>query len=142
MLSSLTETVHRHLSSPVVAGPLGSATGPEGRISLREALSRVPDPRARRGVRYRFLDVLHIIVCAVLSGAATTDPDRPQGGRVPSLATIHRTLARIDAVALDDAVNGWVCDRTREHTGTGRPMVAVDGKRSAGPRTAVAAGCS
>ena len=34
-----------------------------------EALSAVPDPRARRGVRHGFASVLAIAVCATLCGA-------------------------------------------------------------------------
>ncbi|MHB1235367.1 MAG: ISAs1 family transposase [Microbacteriaceae bacterium] len=143
MLSSLTDALTRHLPLDLLAvsqDTLDSA-------SLREALSRVPDPRARRGVRYPFIHLLQIIVTAVLSGAntlttivewaqhaATAGPDRSPTGRVPSLATIHRTVARIDPVALDAAVNGWVRGRAREHTGTGRLVVAVDGKEVRGAK--------
>lgn len=134
MLSSLTDTLARHHIANLPAAC-------QGGTSLREALSKVPDPRARRGVRYPFVQLLQIIVHAVLAGAntlttiaewaqhtATAEANRPQAGRVPSLATIHRTLARIDAVALDDAVNGWVRERAREHIGTDRLVVAVDGQ--------------
>lgn len=140
MLSSLTDVLIRHQITDF------PAVGREG-ASLLEALSKVPDPRARRGVRYPFIVLLQIIVTSVLSGAdtlttiaewaqhaATAGPDRSQVGRVPSLATIHRTVAHIDAVALDDAVNGWVRERVREHTGAGRPVVAVDGKEVRGAK--------
>jgi len=76
-------------------------------MSLRDALARVPDPRARRGVRYPFIELLHLIVCAVISGArtltmitewtqdaASSAPVFEQG-RLPSLATIHRVAAGI-----------------------------------------------
>jgi hypothetical protein len=35
-------------------------------------------------------------------------------------------------VALDDAVNTWVRQRAREHTGADRKVVAVDGKEVRG----------
>ncbi len=63
MLSSLTDALTRHLPLDLLAvsqDTLDSA-------SLREALSRVPDPRARRGVRYPFIHLLQIIVTAVFA---------------------------------------------------------------------------
>jgi hypothetical protein len=33
------------------------------------ALSRVPDPRARRGVRHQMTTILAVALCAVLAGA-------------------------------------------------------------------------
>ncbi len=87
---------------------------------MRAALEQVPDPRARRGVRYRFNDLLAVLECAVVGGARTltvitesaahvaaTCPDT-LGRLVPSLATIHRICAAVDAAALDRAVSGWV----------------------------------
>ena len=82
MLFSLTNTLARHV--PVEA---------------------VPDLRHRRGVRYPFLDLLHIIVCAVICGAGTltmiaewareavTAQGFPPGTRIPSLTTFHRVIA-------------------------------------------------
>src|SRR5438094_92437 len=34
------------------------------RFALLQALTRVPDPRARRGVRYPFAAILAVVVCA------------------------------------------------------------------------------
>lgn len=140
MLSSLTNTLTRHQSTDFLPAGLES-------VSLAQALLAVPDPRARRGVRYEFAQLLQIIVTAVLAGAttltaiyewaqhtATINPGKAQAGRVPSLATIHRTIAGIDAVALDDAVNGWVRVRARKHTGADRPVVAIDGKEVCGAK--------
>ena len=39
------------------------------RCGLLQALAQVPDPRARRGVRYPFTVVLAVAVCAMLPGA-------------------------------------------------------------------------
>ena len=66
LLSSLTDTLARHLPVEAVPGRAGQEPGLGRTTSLRQALSRVPDPRHRRGVRYPFLDLLHIIVCAVI----------------------------------------------------------------------------
>ncbi|MFD0585016.1 transposase family protein [Dactylosporangium darangshiense] len=38
---------------------------------LLRALAAVPDPRHRRGVRYRLVSLLAVAVCAVLAGATT-----------------------------------------------------------------------
>ena len=57
------------------------------RCGLLEALAAVPDPRALRGVRYPFLAILVVAVCATLSGArsfaaiAEWVADLPEQGR-------------------------------------------------------------
>lgn len=68
MPSSLITTLRSNLSANV-----------DPRVALAEfdernllhALTAVPDPRARRGVRYRLASLLAVAVCAVLAGAAT-----------------------------------------------------------------------
>ena len=115
-------------------------------ISLRAALAKIPDPRSKRGVRYSFAELLLIIVCAVFSGAKTltmitewahdaalTTPLFPSR-LVPSLATIHRVIANIDPVALDNAVDGWVRQLVREQTKGGSRVIAIDGKESRGAK--------
>ena len=67
LLSSLTDTLTRHSEADFRAPQHECAAG----VSLRDALARVPDPRARRGVRYPFIELLHLFVCAVISGAKT-----------------------------------------------------------------------
>lgn len=117
--------------------------------SLRQALAAVPDPRDPRGVRYPFTDLLLVFVAAVLSGArsltmvtewaARTHRDRPlfDRGRVPSLATVHRTAALTDPVALDTAVAAWTAARAQQAaTGRALPAVAVDGKEVRGAKHA------
>ena len=148
MLSSLTVALQRHSPADVVARLRGREPDPSNKTSLWDALGKVPDPRARRGVRYPFPDLLHIIVCAVISGAATltmiaewaqdTAADRGLAphARIPSLTTFHRAIANIDAQVLDTVINEWVHARTREQnarTGS-RPVVAVDGKEVRGAK--------
>src|SRR2546429_8088358 len=58
------------------SGPALAASVPEG---LLEALARVPDPRDRRGIRYRLGPVLAMAVCAMLAGARAYAAI-PQGG--------------------------------------------------------------
>ena len=142
MLSSLADTLARHFEADFRAPQPEDTPGP----SLRDALARVPDPRARRGVRYPFIELLHLIVCAVFSGARTltmiaewandaaaTRPLFPSG-LVPSLATIHRVIANVDPVALDNAVNDWVRERAWQQDEGGSRVVAIDGKEARGAK--------
>ncbi len=136
MLSSLITTVTTVTASAV--------PGLGGFDTLREALAAVPDPRARRGVRYAFAELLGIVVAAVFSGARTLtmiaewaeDAAAARAlpsGRKPSVATIHRVTASCDPVALDRVVTAW----TREHAAgapTARRVVAVDGKECRGAK--------
>jgi predicted transposase YbfD/YdcC len=111
---------------------------------LRQALAGVPDPRARRGVRYAFAELLAIVVSAVLSGAQTLTMIsewaehaaalRPfPGGRTPSVATIHRITASTDAKALDLVVNAWIREQTNQRADR-RRVVAIDGKETRGAK--------
>lgn len=143
MISSLTQVLERHSSRPP-AGITESGYAAIDTVSLRAALEKVPDPRARRGVRYPFTGLLLTLVCAVFSGAqsltmiaewarhAARTGNLFPSGKVPSLATIHRLAAQIDPVALDDAVCAWVRDQTGERDTV--PVVAVDGKEARGAK--------
>lgn len=96
---------------------------------LLEELSRVPDPRKRRGVRHHLPQILGIAVLGTLRGAtslfaigelARELPEEalsrlgcrvsPVSGRrvAPEESTIRRTLRAIDADRLDEVVNAWV----------------------------------
>jgi len=110
------------------------------RARLLPVLAAVPDPRAHRGVRHRLTVILGLAVCAVLAGArsftaiAEWAADADQGTReelgvtgvVPSESTFRRTLQRLDADALDNAVGGWAQQRTAPVPGR-RRVIAVDG---------------
>jgi predicted transposase YbfD/YdcC len=112
--------------------------------ALRAALGQVPDPRARRGVRYPFADLLLLLVGAVFSGAKTLtmivewarhaadSGTLFASGKIPSLATIHRVAAGMDAEALDTAVTAWTRARVQDHGA--RPAIAVDGKEARGAK--------
>ncbi|MEK2474040.1 ISAs1 family transposase [Streptomyces noursei] len=122
--------------SPVPVG-LGRLAGsdpayPDELPDLLARLSRLPDPRRRRGRRHPLPYVLAVAACAVLGGAksltaiaewaadasdrllfccgaALRDPRRPC--RAPSEATVRRVLQRIDGDALDAAIGGWLTAR-------------------------------
>lgn len=115
--------------------------------SLRQALSAVPDPRAKRGVRYPFTDVLLVFVAAVLAGArsltmvaewagrAHRNQNLFERGSIPSLATLHRIASMTDPVSLDAAVSAWTASHARAKD-TGLRAVAVDGKEVRGSKRA------
>ncbi|WP_234545309.1 transposase family protein [Streptomyces shenzhenensis] len=123
-------------SSPIPAG-LGQLAGsdparPDELPDLLARLSRLPDPRRRRGRRHPLSYVLALAACGVLAGAKSLtaiaewaadasdrvllpcgatlrDPDWPY--RAPSEATVRRVLQRIDGDALDAAIGGWLTAR-------------------------------
>lgn len=111
-------------------------------------LDRVPDPRARRGVRHRLAAILAVALSAVCAGArsftaiAEWTADAPGDvldrlgipGRPPSESTIRRTLARVDAGVLDEVVGAWAWLGTR--VAGGRRVIAVDGKTLRGAKDA------
>jgi len=120
-----------------------AAMSPQG---LLEALSAVADPRKSRGVRHRFISILALGACAVLSGARSfiaiaewamdlTPLLRAKLGigRVPPCeSTIRRVLQRVDPDVLDEAVSAWLAACSPAQTG--RSVFALDGKTSRGAR--------
>lgn len=107
--------------------------------SLVEALRAVPDPRQRRGQRYRWLDLLVLISLALVSGerhgrgigqwirerAGSLAQFGRTSGELPSEATVRRVLHRVDLPALEACLSQvGVGDRGGQML-TGQ---AVDGK--------------
>lgn len=143
MSSSLTQMLSRHRDA---VADFTDADLP----SLRQALSQVADPRDPRGVRYVFTELLLICAAAVIAGASTllamtewaADAYHrgilPRLKAVPSLATIHRLMARTDAVAFDEALALWIRQRVRSTaTRTGKlTAIAIDGKEVRGAKNA------
>jgi predicted transposase YbfD/YdcC len=120
------------------------------RSELLEALSQVPDPRDPRGVRYAFVPVLAVAVCATLAGARSYAAisewagDAPPElrallglpGPVPDLVTIWRVLTAVDPAALDKAIGAWVTAQlTAGQDRQARAVLAVDGKTVRGARS-------
>ena len=117
-------------------------------IALLQVLARVPDPRARRGVRHPLVGIVAVAVCAVVAGSrsfatiaqwagelAPTDLAR-LGLRLPDApdkATFRRLLARLDAAVLDSLIGAFMWTRTR--VVAGRRVIAIDGKTIRGART-------
>jgi predicted transposase YbfD/YdcC len=150
MPSSLITTLRSNL--PVEAP---ADLGEWDQRNLLHALAAVPDPRDRRGVRYRLTSLLAVAVCAVLSGAATfaaiadwaadLDPALRLRlgftGAIPAGTTVWRFLIRLDDQVLQTVLTGWL--RARSHTPARvesprqrRVVIAVDGKVVRGARLA------
>ena len=132
-------------SSPPAAVPVEPE--PLSRPGLLELFEQVADPRARRGVRYRFAPVLAVALAAVLAGARSftaigewvADADACvlarvgiTGARRPCEATLRRALTRLDGEVLDTIVGAWM--RTRVGVLGGRRVIAIDGKTVRGAR--------
>jgi predicted transposase YbfD/YdcC len=137
---------------------LGDTSGPvplETAADLRTYLATVPDPRARRGIRYPWTALLTAAAAAVLAGAASITAigewvtDAPQGVlallgfrpdpltgsiRPPHATTIRLVLTAADGDALDRAIGGFL--QERKAPTPGRKIIAVDGKTLRGSRTA------
>lgn len=123
---------------------------------LRDYLSRVPDPRDRRGVRHPAGSLLALAAAAVLAGARSFAAigewiaDVPQrvlavlGARfdacrdhyvAPDESTVRRLTQQVDGDLLDAAISGWLIQHTTgQPDDTGQPdnapmaAIAVDGK--------------
>jgi predicted transposase YbfD/YdcC len=131
MLSSLIQTID--------ANPIPDHTTPS---SLADALTKIPDPRHRRGVRYPLSEVLAVLVCAVVAGARTftmiaewathaaqTHPVTATG-QVPVLSTIHRIATLVDAEAFEATLHAWVRSQVAGEA------IAIDGKELRGAKNA------
>jgi len=107
---------------------------------LVDIISRITDPRKRRGIRHQLVSILSIAVCAVLCGARSfigigewakglsKEALKRFGcrrGRPPSEPTIRRVLQRIDVVEFDRAIGNWLITQGLSLEGKG---IAVDGK--------------
>lgn len=130
-------------SIPPVLAHLAAAADIDGfaGTGLVAALAKVPDPRARRGVRHQISAVLALAACAVLAGcrsftaigewvANTSDQVLTAlevGSCPPCESTIRRTLQQLDGDELDTAIGGWAAVCTEPPAGR-RRVVALDGK--------------
>ncbi len=146
---------------PAALGLLGSPvrpTGPDTASDLRRCLSRVPDPRARRGVRYPVTALLAAAAAAVLASAKSLvaigewvadapqhvlaqlgfQTDRLTGViRPPHAGTIRLVLLAVDGDVLDTAIGRYLQERrpAPEPAAAVRRAIAVDGKVLRGSRT-------
>ena len=149
--SSPTALADAATAAGVPARPLSSAES----ISLVQALAAVPDPRSRRGRRHSLQSVLFLALSAVLAGArsyagiadwaAVAEPQVRVCADPPHASTFRRLLSRLDPVALQAVLTGWVLSRQEaaaaQATVAARPaaeqrrVVAADGKTLRGARS-------
>lgn len=115
---------------------------PEAFETLLEALGRVPDPSAARGVRYPLQALLGLCIVGFvcgrtsLSGVSRFGRDHRRllralgfpGPRSPSTLTLSRVLGAVDPPALQRALAGWVTGIVARSRGRLGPVVSVDGK--------------
>jgi len=108
-------------------------------IALRKYLRRLKDPRIDRNKRHLLLDIITMAVCAAIAGAdkwidvVTFAQHRkewlqrflelPNG--IPSHDTFERVFDRLDPVALQNALIGWLHSISET---LGFQHIAVDGK--------------
>jgi predicted transposase YbfD/YdcC len=131
----------------VSSSPTAAAYGHHLNDRLIDALARVPDPRAARGVRFPLVAMLAVAVGAVIAGARSfaaigewgAELDAGQLARLglaraPEESTLRKLFARLDAAALDGALAVWAWTRTRQVHG--RRVIAIDGKTVRGARSA------
>ncbi|WP_199506522.1 ISAs1 family transposase [Geodermatophilus sp. TF02-6] len=149
--SSPTALADAVTAAGVPARPLSA---PES-ISLLQALAAVPDPRNRRGRRHSLQSILFLALSAVLAGArsyaaiadwaAVAEPEVRVCADPPHASTFRRLLSRLDPVALQAVLTGWVLSRraaaaTPATVAAGplaeqRRVVAADGKTLRGARS-------
>lgn len=111
------------------------------KVSLKEALSEIPEFRQAQGRRYDLLSILLLacvaMMCGARSGSAIADWGRNYGHKwlrrlgikrkaSPSQSTIHRVFKGIDVKALERAISRWA------EGILGEPLaldaIAIDGK--------------
>ncbi|MCK2213358.1 ISAs1 family transposase [Actinomadura sp. ATCC 31491] len=153
MPSSPIDVLTRHLEHVTITDP------PADLPTLAELLDAIPDPRSRRGRRYRLGPLLAISLLAVLGGATSLtkiarfitgyDPDLRARAGLPgtvrlAASTLGRLLARLDGDAFDTATCTYLAtlaDCGPPTTDIQLPArtalsgLAVDGKTLRGSRT-------
>ncbi|MBB4940115.1 hypothetical protein FHR32_004420 [Streptosporangium album] len=157
MPSSPIDVLARHLEHVTVAAPL---TDLLDLPALAEVLDTLPDPRSRRGRRYRLGPLLALALLAVLGGATSLakitriiagyDPELRARAGLPgpprlAASTLGRLLARLDGDAFDTATCGYLASlaacappattSSRSSSRTELAGLAVDGKTLRGSRT-------
>src|SRR5262245_43368838 len=112
MSSSPTVPAAGQLALLAGSGPALAATAPEG---LLEALAQVPDPRDRRGIRYRLVPVLAIAVCAMLAGARSNQrsPSGPLTRRRGCAPVVISILRLAGHASIADALRHAARDPAR-----------------------------
>lgn len=108
-------------------------------------LEQVPDPRCRRGIRYRFADLLLMCIYAVLAGHSEATEieyyvelnfeyfrELLGIGETPSHDTFSRVMRFADFEKLSDSLGEWLRERFPDicERNVGLKILHVDGKAS------------
>ncbi len=115
---------------------------------LVSVLTRLVDPRGRRGRRYPLIGLVAAGIAATLAGAGSfaaiaqwlADQEASvavalgldQRRRMPTESVFRRVFARLDPEVLDAVIGAWMWTVTR--LVAGRRLIAVDGKTVRGAR--------
>jgi predicted transposase YbfD/YdcC len=134
-------------SSPTPSATHACDTARHGH--LLDLLAGVVDFRDPRGRRHSLASVLALGLAAVVAGARSytaiaewagaqqahdlTDLGVGAGG-VPEASTFRRVFTRVDGDCLDQTLGAWMWTRTYRD-GSGRRVIAIDGKTVRGART-------
>lgn len=115
-------------------------------LSLLDVLADIPDPRHRRGIRHPLSAILGLAVVAMLTGCksyqAIAQFGRDKGfalahvlgfrrGKTPTKATYSILFRRLDVVAFEAALAGWIASRLSDEQ---TAVIALDGKTLRGSR--------
>lgn len=114
--------------------------------TLYEALSTLPDPRSRYGIRHPLPAVMGMVVLAMLMGRTSLVGiarfGRQHGaplawalgfrrGKTPAVSTLSRTLRRFDAQQVEALLTEWIRGRIDPEAFA---QIAIDGKTLRGSR--------
>ena len=125
----------------------------ERRGGLMDVLRTVKDPRAARGTQHRFISIMAISVCALLSGcrsyqaiadwaANLTESEKKKffcRKGTPGESTIRKTLQRVDADDFDKKLSAWLLKQSG-FIGQITGNIAVEGKTARGSHDGVKKG--
>lgn len=115
-------------------------------LSLLACLATVPDPRHRQGIRHPLPAILGLAVLAMLTGCRSYEAiaqfGRDKGfalarllgfrrGKTPTKSTYSVLFRRLDVVAFEAALTGWITSRLGEEE---LAVLALDGKTLRGSR--------
>ncbi|MGS2646852.1 ISAs1 family transposase [Streptosporangium sp. LJ11] len=147
MPSSPIDVLARHFEHAAVSDPWTDLP------ALAEVLDTLPDPRSRRGRRYRLGPLLALTLLAVLGGATSIaaitrsisgyDPSVLSRAGLPATyrlatSTLRRLLTRLDGDAFDTAIGTYLTALTSDGPPADPPPLiglAIDGKALRGSRT-------
>lgn len=116
--------------------------------ALQRDLQQIKDPRGGQGRRYRFLPLLSLCICAVISGYTQyrqiadwikklSSAERAKfglpGDRTPDESTIGKFLSKIDPTELQTVLSKWL--KTTYQQEADFSTVLIDGKALRGTST-------